>query len=65
MNDELIELALKRIADLEKKVEKYFSYLEVNNELDFVLRGGYILPDDLDELIQGSSNNQTEEEENE
>ena len=59
--EEMIELVLKRISELEKKVEKYFSYLEVSNELDFILKGGYILKSDLDELILEEQNEVVEE----
>ena len=50
---ELLELALKRIEDLEKKVEKYFSILKVDNELDFILKGTYITDDDVQKIIEG------------
>lgn len=53
MNEELLELALKKIAELEKKVEIYFNALKVSNELDFVLKGGYILESDLDTVVFG------------
>lgn len=53
MKEDLLELALKRIAELEKKVEIYFNALKVKNELDFILKGGYILESDLDELVFG------------
>ena len=46
--EEMIELALNKIGELEKKVEKYFEILEVKNELDFILKGSYVLKEELD-----------------
>lgn len=51
---ELIELCLKRIADLEKKVEIYYQLLKVDNELDFILKGTYITDDELEVLLTGN-----------
>lgn len=50
---ELLEFALKRIDVLEKKLERYYSLLKIDNELDFVLNGTYILQDDFDEVLAG------------
>lgn len=51
--EELLELALKRIENLEKKVEKYFHILKIDNELDFVLNGTYLSEDDVGKIISG------------
>ncbi|MBO5954936.1 MAG: hypothetical protein J6Q13_03105 [Clostridia bacterium] len=51
---ELLELALKRIDKLEKKIEMYYSLLKVENELDFVLKGTYLKDKDLDGLLTGN-----------
>lgn len=51
---EMVELALKRIDDLEKKLEKYYQLLEVGNELDFILRGSYILAEELPPVLTGN-----------
>ena len=51
--EELIKLALKKIELLEKKVEKYYNLLKINNELDFILRGTYLLEDEMSALIEG------------
>lgn len=51
--DELLEIAMKRIDELEKKVEKYFSILKIDNELDFILKGTYILKEDIDKILEG------------
>lgn len=50
---ELLELALKRIEVLEKKVEKYYSLLKVDNELDFLLKGTYITEEDIEKIVEG------------
>lgn len=52
---ELIELALKKIDALEKKVEKYFSMLKIENELDFILKGTYVLDSDIQCLLNGEN----------
>ena len=52
--EQLLELALKRIAELEKKLERYYKMLDVTNELDFVLNGSYILEDDLEKILSGN-----------
>ena len=51
--EELLELALKKIDILEKKLEKYYSLLKIDNELDFVLNGSYILQEDIDNVLVG------------
>lgn len=51
--EELIELALKRIEALEKKLEKYFSILNVGNEMDFILKGTYVLQSDIENVMAG------------
>ena len=52
--EELLELALKRISDLEKKLEKYYHLLKVQNELDFILKGTYVLNTDIEEVLSGN-----------
>lgn len=52
--EEELELALQKIAELEKKMEKYYDLLFVENELDFILRGSYIFEDDLDKILAGN-----------
>ena len=32
-----LDLALKRISELERRLEKYYQLLHIDNELDFVL----------------------------
>ena len=51
--NELLELALKKIDILEKRLEKYYSLLKIDNELDFILNGTNILQSDFDEVMAG------------
>ncbi len=51
--EELLDLAFKKIDVLEKKLEKYYSLLKVENELDFILKGTYILQEDYDKVLAG------------
>ncbi len=51
--DDTLESMLKKISDLEKKLEKYFKILQTTNELDFILKGSYILNSDLENLLNG------------
>ena len=51
--EELLELTMKKIDNLEKKLEKYYSLLKINNELDFILKGTYILQEDFDNVLAG------------
>lgn len=53
MNEQLLELALKKISLLEKKIEKYYSILKINNELDFIINGGYLIDSELENVING------------
>ena len=49
----MLELALKRIADLEKKLERYYQLLLTRNELDFIIKGSYTLNNNLQNLLEG------------
>ena len=51
---ELLELALKRIDNLERLVENYFKILKVDNELDFIVKGTYLMPEELNALVEGN-----------
>ena len=48
-----IEHLLKRLNELEKRLENYFSYLKTDNELDFILKGTYVLKADVLNIING------------
>ena len=52
--EEMLELALKRISELEKKLERYYKLLNITNELDFILNGSYLTQPDLDKILSGS-----------
>lgn len=54
MNTELIENALKRIANLERKLEKYYELLKIENELDFILNGTYVFENEITNVINGN-----------
>lgn len=49
-----LEYLLKRIKELEKQIEKYFNFLKVDNDLDFILKGSYILKEDLSNILSGN-----------
>ena len=53
MNEELEDI-MRRLCDLERKLEKYYDLLVRQNELDFVLNGTYILEDDIDDILDGT-----------
>lgn len=63
--DEMLELALKRLDELEKKVERYYQLLEVNNEIDFILKGGYVFKEDVDAIVAGTYDEETSSEDSE
>ncbi len=52
--DEMLELALSKIDNLEHMLEKYFQILKVDNELDFVLKGGYVTESEIDDVLDGT-----------
>lgn len=54
--EETLELALKKIADLERKLEKYFEILYMQNELDFILKGSYVLEGEIADVVSGEYN---------
>lgn len=55
MEKQMIDFLLKKIDELEKKVERYYSYLKVHNELDFILNGTYFLNTDVENLLLGKN----------
>ena len=54
MNEDLLMQALKKIDDLSKKLEKYYDLLHIENELDFILNGTYIVESDIDNIVSGN-----------
>lgn len=53
MDNEEIERAIQKIYQIEKKMEKYYEMLKLENELDFILKGGYVLKDELQKILDG------------
>ena len=53
MDNEEIERAIQKIYQIEKKMEKYYEMLKLENELDFILKGGYVLKDELQPSDKG------------
>lgn len=51
--EELLELAFKKIGAIEKRLEKYYQYLKFDNELDFILKGTYLLSADIENVLTG------------
>ena len=49
-----IEIVLRKIDDLNKKLELYYKRLYIENELSFVLNGKYILEEDLKNILEGN-----------
>lgn len=54
MNDDLLEKTLKKISELEKKINMLYETLKIENELDFILNGGYIFESDIDNVLNGT-----------
>ena len=54
MNTNEFETVLKNIAEIERKIEKYYQILKIENELDFILKGTYVLQDDIDNIMSGN-----------
>lgn len=52
--EELLELAIKKIDVLEKKLERYYALLKVENEIDFILKGTYALEEEIQSIVSGS-----------
>lgn len=52
--EEMLMLALKRIDELEKKLERYYNLLRVENEIDFILKGTYLLDSDMQNIMSGN-----------
>ena len=52
--EEMLELALKRISNLEKKLELYYNMLKIENELSFILNGTYLMQEEIDKIMNGS-----------
>ncbi len=51
------ELIIKRLSDLERRLERYYQLLLIRDELDFILKGKYIVDEDLQEIMNGTYQN--------
>ncbi len=54
MIEEMLDFALKKISMLEKRVEKYYQLLKIENELDFILSGNYLLEEQIENILKGN-----------
>lgn len=50
----VFEMQLKKISELEKRIESYYKLLKIDNELSFILSGTYMLEDDLSKILEGN-----------
>ena len=50
---EMLDLALKKIKELEKRLEEYYQLLIIENELDFIMRGMYVY-NEIEEIVNGT-----------
>lgn len=51
------EQIMKKLNDLERRLERYYQLLLIRDELDFILKGKYILDSDLEEIMSGNYTN--------
>lgn len=54
MNNELLESALKKLNEIEKKLELYYQMLKTENELSFIMKGTYIFEEEIKSILEGS-----------
>ena len=52
--DSQLEMLNKRVEELERKVEMYYQMLKINNELDFIFNGTYVLDSEIESLLAGT-----------
>ena len=52
--EDAVELLLKKLTQLEKKVEMYYQMLKINNELDFIINGTYLVEEDVNNILIGN-----------
>ena len=52
--DNDIELLSKRLDKLEQKLEIYYQLLKIDNEIDFIMKGTYVLESDIEDILSGS-----------
>ncbi len=49
-----LDLTNKKVLNVEKRVEEYYQLLAFESELDFILKGCYILQSDIDDILEGN-----------
>ena len=54
MEKEMLEMLVKKVNVLEKRLERYYNYLKIENELDFILNGTYIFKEDVESIFNGT-----------
>ena len=52
--EDIVELLLKKLTQLEKKVEMYYQMLKISNELDFIINGTYLVEEDVNNILIGN-----------
>ena len=53
MDSNLMELLLKKVNELEKKLELYYELLRIENEVSFILNGTYCFETEIDAVVNG------------
>ena len=54
MNNLTLDLLYKKISDLEKRLERYYQILKIEDELDFIIKGNYVLLSEIEKVINGN-----------
>lgn len=52
--EETLELLMRRVDEIEKRLEKYYQMLKTDNELDFIKRGTYLTEEDIEKIKTGN-----------
>ena len=51
--DELILKIMKKNEELSNKLERYYQFLKVDNELDAVVKGLYVTNVEIEDILKG------------
>lgn len=54
MDNNLLEILLKKVNELEKKLELYYELLKIENEISFILNGTYCFESEIDAVVNGT-----------
>lgn len=52
--EELLLKTMKRNEDLSNKLERYYQFLKVENELEMIMKGTYITETEIEMILQGN-----------